>query len=91
MLIHLAVPLAPAVELAGCNVEPPDETPGADLGLPRPTPDEIHAIRYGPAFISNGFSVLQEGKNNLFVGKVGVNLRKGDDGTLALGSFHEKT
>jgi hypothetical protein len=25
MLIHLAVPLAPAVELAGCNVEAPDE------------------------------------------------------------------
>src|SRR5215831_12991506 len=44
MLIHLAVPLAPAVELAGCNVEPPDETPRADLGLPRPAPDEIHDL-----------------------------------------------
>src|SRR5215472_11375332 len=44
MLIHLAVPLAPAVELAGRNVEPPDETPGADLGLPRPAPDEIHDL-----------------------------------------------
>src|SRR4029077_18379519 len=30
MLIDLAVPLAPAVELAGRDVEPPDEPPGAD-------------------------------------------------------------
>jgi hypothetical protein len=27
----------------------------------------------------------------LFVGKVGVNLGKGDDGTVAVGSLHEKT
>src|SRR5277367_1830681 len=44
MLIHLAVPLAPAVELAGCNVEPPDEPPSAHLGLLRPAPDEIHDL-----------------------------------------------
>ncbi len=44
MLIDLAVPLPPAVELAGRDVEPPDESPGADLGLLRPAPDEIHDL-----------------------------------------------
>jgi hypothetical protein len=44
VLIDLAVPLAPAVELAGRDVEPPDEPPGADLGLLRPAPDEIHDL-----------------------------------------------
>lgn len=44
MLIDLAVSLAPAVEPAGGTVEPPDETPGTDLGLPRPAPDEIHDL-----------------------------------------------
>ena len=44
MLIDLAVPLAPAVELAGRDVEPPDEPPGADLGLLRPVPDEIYDL-----------------------------------------------
>src|SRR5271170_242632 len=44
VLIHLAVPLAPAVELAGRDVEPPDEVPGADLSLFRPAPDEIHDL-----------------------------------------------
>src|ERR1019366_5146630 len=44
VLIDLAVPLAPAVELTGRDVEPPDEPPGADLGLLRPAPDEIHDV-----------------------------------------------
>jgi hypothetical protein len=44
-----------------------------------------------PDFCIQQFSVLQEDKNNLFVGKVGVNLGKGDDGTVAVGSLHEKT
>ncbi len=44
MLIDLAVPLAPAVELAGRDAEPPDEPPGADLGLFRPAPNEIHDL-----------------------------------------------
>src|SRR5438309_2788903 len=44
MLIDFAVALSPAIELAGCDVEPPDEPPGADLGLLRPAPDEIHDL-----------------------------------------------
>src|ERR1039458_8256586 len=44
MLIDLAVPLSPAVELAGRDVQPPDEAPGADLGLLLPAPDEIHDV-----------------------------------------------
>jgi hypothetical protein len=35
-------------------------------------------------FCIQWFSTLQEGKNNLFFGKVEVNLGKGDDGTAAL-------
>src|SRR5215831_13397678 len=44
VLVHLAVPFAPVVELAGCDVEPSDEPSGADLGLFRPAPDEIHDL-----------------------------------------------
>src|SRR5690242_5465590 len=44
VLVHLAVALPPVVELAGGDVEPPDEPPGADLGSLRPTPDEIHDL-----------------------------------------------
>src|SRR5262249_13184143 len=40
----LAVAFSPVVELAGCDIEPPDEPPGADLGLLRPAPDEIHNL-----------------------------------------------
>jgi len=32
-MIDAAVAFSPAVELAGRDVEPPDEPPGADLGL----------------------------------------------------------
>jgi hypothetical protein len=39
-----AVAFPPVVELAGGDVEPPDEPPGADLGLLRPAPDEIHDL-----------------------------------------------
>ena len=44
MLVDLAVALALVVELAGRDVEPPDEPPGTDLGLLRPAPDEIHDL-----------------------------------------------
>src|SRR5215471_6967338 len=44
VLVHLAVPFAPVVKLAGCDVEPSDEPSGADLGLFRPAPDEIHDL-----------------------------------------------
>src|SRR5216683_5961818 len=44
VLVHLAVAVPPVVELAGCDVEPPNEPPGADLGLLRPAPDEIHDL-----------------------------------------------
>ena len=44
VLVHLAVAFPPVVELAGGDVEPPDEPPGADLGLLRPAPDEIHDL-----------------------------------------------
>src|SRR5712664_2396679 len=44
VLVHLAVAIPPVVELAGGDVEPPNEPPGADLGLLRPAPDEIHDL-----------------------------------------------
>jgi hypothetical protein len=44
VLVDAPVTLAPAVELAGCDVEPPDEPPGADLSLFRPAPDEIYDL-----------------------------------------------
>src|SRR5215475_14251102 len=44
VLVHLPVAFPPVVELAGGDVEPPDEPPGADLGLLRPAPDEIHDL-----------------------------------------------
>src|ERR1700736_4094189 len=44
VLVHLAVAFPPAVELAGGDVEPPDEVPGADLGLLRPAPDEVNDL-----------------------------------------------
>src|ERR1035437_8858493 len=44
MLVDPAVALAPAVELAGRDVELSDDPPGADLGLLRPAPDEIHDL-----------------------------------------------
>src|SRR5260221_7882720 len=44
VLVHLAVAIPPVVELAGGDIEPPDEPPGADLGLLRPAPDEIHDL-----------------------------------------------
>src|SRR5216684_3421819 len=44
VLVHLAVALPPVVELAGGDIEPPDEPPGADLGHLRPAPDEIHDL-----------------------------------------------
>src|SRR5919106_6482507 len=44
VLIDLAIAFAPAIELAGRHGEPLDEPPGADLGLFRPTPDEIHDL-----------------------------------------------
>ena len=44
VFVHLAVAFPPVVELAGGHIEPPDEPPGADLGLLRPAPDEIHDL-----------------------------------------------
>ena len=44
VLVHLPVAFPPVVELAGGDVEPPNEPPGADLGLLRPAPDEIHDL-----------------------------------------------
>ena len=44
MLIDLAVSLAPAVELAGRDVQPSDELPGTDLSLLRPAPHEIYDL-----------------------------------------------
>src|SRR5579863_601216 len=44
VLVHLAVAVAPVVELAGPDVEPPDEPSGADAGLVGPAPDEIHDL-----------------------------------------------
>src|SRR5437870_4186125 len=44
VLVHLTVAFPPVVELAYCDIEPPDEAPGADLGRLRPAPDEIHDL-----------------------------------------------
>ncbi len=44
VLVDLAVALPPVVELTGRDAEPLDEPPGADLGLLRPAPDEIHDL-----------------------------------------------
>src|SRR5437868_1157633 len=44
VLAHLAVAFAPIVELTGGDVEPLDELPGADLGLLRPAPHEVHDL-----------------------------------------------
>ena len=44
VLVHLTVPFQPVVELAGGDVEPLDEPSGADLGLLRTAPDEIHDL-----------------------------------------------
>src|SRR5215471_1811253 len=44
VLVHFAVAFPPVVELAGGDVEPLDEPPGADLGPLRPAPDEIYDL-----------------------------------------------
>src|SRR5262250_2151132 len=44
VLVHLAIPLTPTVELTGGDPEPLNETYDADLGLLRPAPDEIHDL-----------------------------------------------
>src|SRR6476620_3228442 len=44
VLVHLPVAFPPVVELAGGDVEPPNEPPGTDLGLLRPAPDKIHEL-----------------------------------------------
>src|SRR5436190_9868364 len=44
VLVHLPIAFPPVVELAGGDVEPPNEPPGADLSLFRPAPDEIHDL-----------------------------------------------
>src|SRR6516162_7032685 len=44
VLVHLSIAFPPVVELAGGDVEPLDEPPGADVGLLRPAPDEIHDL-----------------------------------------------
>src|SRR5205814_704831 len=44
VLVHPPVAFPPVVELAGGHIEPPNEPPGADLGLLRPAPDEIHDL-----------------------------------------------
>src|ERR1035438_8323958 len=48
VLVHLGVAVPPVVELTGGDVEPPDEPTGADLGLLRPAPDEIHDQKTRP-------------------------------------------
>src|SRR5208283_3205636 len=44
VLIGSSIALAPVVELTGSYPQPMDEPPGADLGLLRPAPDEIHHL-----------------------------------------------
>src|SRR5438105_4870961 len=42
VFIDPSVACSPVVELAGSHAQPVDESSGADLGLLRPAPDEIH-------------------------------------------------
>ncbi|HLJ45800.1 MAG TPA: hypothetical protein VKU01_07330, partial [Bryobacteraceae bacterium] len=44
VLVHLPVAFPPVIELAGGDVETPDEPPGADLGLLGPAPDEVNDL-----------------------------------------------
>src|SRR5215813_5240340 len=44
VLVRLPVAFPPVLELAGGAIEPHNEPPGADLGLLRPAPDEIHDL-----------------------------------------------
>src|ERR1035438_8281079 len=44
VFVRLAIPLAPAVELAARDAEPLHDTSGADPGLFRPASDEIHDL-----------------------------------------------
>src|SRR5271170_7333343 len=44
VLIHAPVALSPVVELASPHPQPADQSPGADLRLFRPAPDEIHHL-----------------------------------------------
>ena len=41
VFVDAAVAFPPGVEFAGRDAEPRDKTPGPDLGLERPTPNEI--------------------------------------------------
>src|ERR1700730_16989498 len=44
VLIRSSIALAPVVELTGSHAQPTDESSGADLGLLRPAPGEIHHL-----------------------------------------------
>ena len=44
VFVDPAIALSPVIELAGGYAQPIDEPSGADLGLLRPTPDEIHNL-----------------------------------------------
>src|SRR5712671_6301486 len=44
VLVHFAISFAPVVELAGGDLDPFHQLPGADLGLLRPAPDKIHDL-----------------------------------------------
>src|SRR5438270_9743671 len=44
VFIDPSVAFSPVVELAGSHAQPVDESSGADLGLFRPAPDEIHHL-----------------------------------------------
>src|ERR1039457_4047520 len=44
VLVRSSLALPPVVELAGSDAQPMNEPSGSDLGLLRPTPDEIHHL-----------------------------------------------
>ena len=44
VLVYFSAAFPPVVELAGGNVEPRDEPPGANLSLFRPASDKIHDL-----------------------------------------------
>src|ERR1022692_164196 len=44
MFVPLAIPLPPPVKLTARDAEPFNEPSGADRGLLRPAPDEIHDL-----------------------------------------------
>jgi hypothetical protein len=68
--VHLAVAFPPVVEVAGGDVEPPNEAAGTDPGLLRPARDEIDDLvpQSSPiSFLSATCSAISSARTSSFV------------------------